>query len=82
MERLKDDADGREAILRTLVAGHSAKVSPGNHDLAELGTSRPPIRFKRVDFPDPDLPKRAIRSPLRWSGETPRRTVMGADEAP
>jgi hypothetical protein len=38
----------------------------------EVGRSSPPIRFKRVDFPEPDLPKSATRSPRRTSNDAPR----------
>ncbi len=48
----------------------------------ELGRSRPPIRWRSVDFPEPDLPNSATRSPRHTSSETPRRATTDDDADP
>src|SRR4051794_40546965 len=45
---------------------------PPTRSPPELGRSRPPSRFNKVDFPDPDLPSSATRSPPATSIEIPR----------
>src|ERR1700680_2327688 len=44
----------------------------------EVGRSRPASRFRKVDFPDPELPRRARNSPARMSRETSFTAVMTA----
>src|ERR1700741_3353776 len=44
---------------------------PASQYLPEVGESRQPIRFIRVDLPDPEGPMMATYSPLRISTSTP-----------
>src|SRR4051812_1549993 len=59
-----------------------SRSRPPTRSLPELGRSRPPSRFNKVDFPDPDLPRRATRSPPATSVETPRSASTRASFAP
>ena len=39
--------------------------------LPEVGRSRPAIRFSTEDLPEPELPRRATKSPAQTSSDTP-----------
>ena len=55
---------------------------PPTRSPPELGRSRPPSRFNKVDFPDPDLPRSATRSPPAISIEIPRSASTWASFVP
>jgi hypothetical protein len=51
-------------------------VTPSTAIVPEVGRSSPPIRFRRVDFPDPDGPIRARNSPWATVRASPSRTSI------
>ena len=77
-------------IIPTVVARNRAisrpesrwRSRPPTWSPPELGRSRPPSRFRSVDFPEPDLPSRATRSPSATSIEIPRSASTGASFVP
>ncbi len=49
----------------------SATIWPSSEYVPEVGVSRQPITFMRVDLPEPDGPMTAAYSPRPMSMETP-----------
>ena len=70
--------DTRPVVRRHI--GRGRDHPPRTHP--DVARSRPPIRFKSVDFPDPDFPSSATRSPGRTSSETPRSAKTAEDAVP
>ena len=76
-------------IMPTVVSRYAASSSPVIRARSlppasirpDVGRSRPPIRLRSVDFPEPDFPRSATRSPRRTSSETPRSATTD-DAAP
>src|SRR5580704_7067743 len=58
MKALKDEANAL-AIRRPLRLAQAAESRPSTSILPLVGMSIPPMRWSRVDFPDPDRPMRA-----------------------
>src|SRR5262245_24819105 len=73
--------DLRRCSARSL-ALRSAKSCPLTQIRPALGRSNPPSKFSNVDFPEPDLPNKAMRSPDWTLKLTPRKACTGALAAP
>ena len=50
---------------------------PPMHTLPEVGLSSVPIRFSRVDFPEPEGPTMATNSPSSTLRDTPLQLAFG-----
>src|SRR5262249_34689489 len=55
---------------------------PADVTWPDVGRSSPPNRFNNVDFPEPDFPNNATRSPRGISSEMLRKAKIGADAVP
>src|SRR5262245_59842726 len=75
----KDKAKVAAANLGELIVVHLRHISAGQVVMAMSRRSRQPIRFSKVDFPDPDGPMRATNSPCATSTVRPSsaRTSTG-----
>jgi hypothetical protein len=56
IEELKDESDIVAPHAGQIVVGQPIEHSAVDEDLAVVGLSSPPIRFRSVDLPDPERP--------------------------
>ena len=65
-----------------LLSAIAARSRPCTSMVPLLGRSSPPSKLSKVDFPDPDLPSSATRSPRWTSNDTPRKAYTRAGFLP
>jgi hypothetical protein len=66
---------------RSFVAASSPRrltTAPSRTTSPDVGRSRPPRRWRRVLFPDPDGPMTATNSPGSTASDTPRTAATSA----
>jgi hypothetical protein len=78
LEGLKDDSDPSVTKIRELSFSHAHDVPPLMRICLESGVSMPDMRERRVDFPDPEAPIMATRSPAAIERVTFESTRISA----
>ena len=80
---LEDEADASlRAAPRAAPGARVAQSAPSSATLPASGVSSPAKRWRSVDFPQPDGPVMARRSPARTRSDTSRKTSTRASPVP